>query len=149
MQLTFFLALIVLMVTAMSGTAKLSASETPDAVVRASAQVDQYRVFMYAASQYMQGYSAGSATLTWDSIKMANGVPPGARNVGMPLNWTVVASSDNTWVACTSMDERAAGIAQQLAIQNGVSMVTASLSGNSYLVVGNASDASKAGQCQL
>ncbi len=148
MQLTFFLALIVLMVTAMSSTERLRASETPDTVIGASAQVDQYRVFMYAASQYMQGYSAGSATLTWDSIKTANGVPPGARNVDMPLNWKVVVASDNTWVACTPMDERAAGIAQQLAIQNGASMVTTSLNGNSYLVVGSASDTSKAGQCQ-
>ena len=148
MQLTFFLALIVLVVAAMTNTAKLRAADAPEAVVSASAQVDQYRVFMYAAGQYMQGYSAGSATLTWDTIKTANTVPPGARNVSMPLNWKVVAASDNSWVACTPMDERAAGIAQQLAVQNGASMVTASVSGNNYLVVGSASDISKAGQCQ-
>ena len=146
MQLMFFLALIVMMVASLTNSVK--SNETPAQVVDASAQVDQYRVFMYAAAQYMQTYSAGSGTLTWDTIKTASAVPPAARNVSMPLNWKIVAASDNSWVACTQMDERAAGIAQQLAVQGGQGMVGTNLNGNNYLVVGQATDVSKANQCQ-
>lgn len=148
MQLAFFLALIVMMVVGLTGTVRMKEGAAPAAVAEASAQVDQYRVFMYAAAQYMQGYTAGSATYTWDTIKMAAAVPPASRNVGMPLNWKVVVASDNSWVACTPMDERAAGIAQQLAVQGGKDLIGTTVNGAEYLVLGSASDASKAGQCQ-
>lgn len=124
------------------------AIDAPPVVLDANTQVDRYRIFMFAAAQYMQTYSAGAATLTWDTIKTNNAVPPASRNVGMPLDWKIVAAADNSWVACTPMDARAIGIAQQLVIQGGLSLNTTQLNGNPYVVVGSASDIGKASSCQ-
>jgi hypothetical protein len=147
MQILLYLALGLILFAAATTTATQHLFETPKAVVSASAQVDQYRLFMYAASQYMQTYSAGAGTITWDTMKTVGTTPSGAKSTGMPAAWKVVAAADNSWVACTELDERAVGAIQQLAVRGGQALNNTLVNGNSFIVVGSAADTAKAIQC--
>lgn len=121
--------------------------DAPQAVADARVQVEQYRRFVYVANLYMQGYAGGAATIPWATLKTASGVPSGFLNAGMPANWKVVAAADNSWVACTAMDERAVAAVQRMAVDAGQNLIQTSASGNSYMVVGGASDTGKASLC--
>jgi hypothetical protein len=147
MQILFYVALGLVLFAAATTTALQRQFDTPKAVVAASAQVDQYRLFMFIASQYMRNYSAGAGTITWDTMKTIAGAPSGAKSVGMPATWKVVAAADNSWVACTELDERAIGAIQQLAVRGGQSLNKTLLNGNSFIVVGGLADTVKAIQC--
>ncbi len=147
MQILFYLAVGLVLFAAATTVAVQKQFDTPKAVVSASAQVDQYRLFMYVAGQYMQGYSGGAATIPWATLKTVDTVPPGAKGTGMPATWKVVAAADNSWVACTELDARSIGAIQQLAVQGGQSLNQTTLGGNSFIVVGSATDTGKASQC--
>lgn len=114
----------------MTGIAGLSLSysrvdhkaEQRDAV----AQVDQYRVFMAVADQYMATAGAVSVNtvITWETLRASKAAPPGARDVGMPGGWRIVQTPSSGWVACTEMDERSIGLLSQLAPRPSVSVGT-------------------------
>jgi hypothetical protein len=94
--------------------------DRPQAVISAKKQVDQYRVFMYAATQYMltQSNPASVRTVQWSTIRDADSTPPGSKSLSMPLGWRVIQSTNGTWVACTELDERAiAAVGQMVAAQ--------------------------------
>lgn len=147
MQILLYVALGLILFAAATTTAVQRQFDTPKAVVNASAQVDQYRLFMFVASQYMQTYSAGAGTVTWNTLKTVVTAPSGAKSIGMPATWKVVAAADNSWVACTDLDERAIGAIQQLAVRGGQSLNQTQLTGTSFIVVGSAADIAKAAQC--
>ena len=113
----------------------------------AGAQVDQYRLFLFVASQYMRTYSAGAATIHWDTLKTASGIPSGAQNALMPTSWRVVAAADNSWVACTELEPRAIGALEQLAVRGGTALQRTQVGSTHYAVLGGVSDVTKAGQC--
>lgn len=147
MQVLFYIALALVLAIAATTTAIQRQSDAPRAVVSASEQVDRYRLFMYVASTYMKGYSGGPGIVTWEMMKSIPTLPSGAKATGMPPSWKVIVSSDNTWVACTDLDERAIGAFQQLAVQTGQRLQQTQLAGHSFIVVGTADDTGKAAQC--
>lgn len=147
MQLIFYAAIGLILLSAVMTETVQRAFDTPKAVVSASAQVDQYRLFMYVASQYMRSYTAGAGTITWSTLKTVATAPSGAKNMNMPANWKVVAGSDNTWVACTELEPRAIGAIQQLAVQGGQTLNNTQIGGTSFVVIGSATDTGKAAQC--
>lgn len=144
--LVIFVVSLLLFLAGTTRNAQL-AVDAPQAALDARAQIDKYRTFMYVANLYMQGYSGGAATLTWSTLKTASGAPSGAVNAGMPASWKVVASADNSWVACTDVDERALGAVQQMAVAGGVNVFPGDVSGKNYFVVGTAADSGKASLC--
>lgn len=148
MQLLMILVIALMMFMAATTQNTQQAIDAPQAVAAARSQVDQYRVFMYVAGQYMKGYSGGAATIPWTTLRTASGVPSGAANAGMSGSWKVVAAADSSWVACTDMDERAVAAIQQLAVNNGLNLIQTASGGTSYMVVGGATDSGKAGQCK-
>jgi hypothetical protein len=147
MQLLYLIALATAMAASLTTLAYQQKYDRPAEVTQAVAQVNQYRMFMYVAAQYMKGYAGGAATIPWSSLKTVATAPSGAVNAGMPVNWKVVAASDNSWVACTPMDERALGMVQQLAVQGGLSLNSTQITGANYTVVGAATDIGKAASC--
>lgn len=89
----------------------------------AVADVDQYRVFIYVADQYMKTAPAVSVNTvrTWDELKSTSLTPVGARSGGMPYGWKVIQIPPKEWVACTEMDERSISLISQLAPRPSVS----------------------------
>jgi hypothetical protein len=148
MQMFIYVVAGLMIVASLLTVANQRTSDAPPAVVEAQAQVDRYRLFMYVAAQYMTTYSAGAATLTWSTLKTAPNIPSGAAGMQMPANWKVVVAADNSWVACTTLDERALGIVQQLATAHGAGLNPTQIASQQYVVVGTAADVSQAGQCQ-
>lgn len=141
------LVLSLLMLLAATTQNTQQAIDAPAAVVQARAQVDQYRLFMFVANLYMQGYSGGAATITWSTLKTAPGAPSGAVNGNVPATWKVVAAADNSWVACTDLDVRTVSVVQQMAVAGGQGLQQATVNGNDYRVVGSAADSGKASLC--
>lgn len=91
--------------------------DNPQAARDAAIQVDQYRMFMYVADQYMTQFppaAAGVVTVTWPTMAASTVAPPGAKTLTMPPSWRVVRAADLSWVACTDMDERSIGSLNQL-----------------------------------
>ena len=147
MQTLFYAALAFVVFAAVATPARIHDSDQPVAVANAMVQVNQYRMFMYVADQYMKTYSGGPGTLTWATLASVASAPSGALNVNMPAGWKVVVASDKSWVACTQIDERAIGAIQQLAVQAGKSLSQTQVATNSYVVVGATTDVTKASQC--
>lgn len=147
MQFLVIVVLSLLMFLAATTRNVQQAIDAPAAVAEARVQVEQYRMFVYVAGLYMQGYSGGAATIPWTTLRGASGVPSGVRNAGMPATWRVVAAADNSWVACTEMDERAVAAVQQMATLGGRDLIQASSGSTNYMVVGGAADTGKASQC--
>lgn len=147
MQLLVMIVFALLML--LYGTTQITqqAIDAPAAVAAARAQVDKYRQFMFVANLYMQGYSGGAATIPWPTLKTAPGAPSGAVNSNMPATWKVVAAADNSWVACTDLDERAVSGVQQLAGNSGQGLQAVIDRGKNFMVVGSASDSGKASLC--
>lgn len=123
------------------------AFDAPTSMIPVQAQVDQYRMFMYVADVYMSTYTGGAGTVTWVMMKDATGAPSGAKLASMPATWKVVVAADNTWVACTPMDERAMGVIQQLAAPAGKLLNQTQIASQNYVVIGDAADVGKASQC--
>lgn len=147
MQLLVMIVLSLMMMLAATGRSTQQAIDAPKAVATARAQLDQYQLFMYVATRYMQGYAGGAATIKWPTLKTASGVPSGALNAGMPASWKVVAAADNSWVACTVLDESTVAGVQALAASGGQSLIPATVSSTNYIVVGSAADSGKASLC--
>ena len=89
----------------------------------AGAEVDQYRLFMFVADQYMK--TAPPVTVntvrTWEGMKETPVAPTGARAGSMPGGWKVVQTPSAGWVACTEMNERSISMISQLAPRPSVS----------------------------
>lgn len=128
----------------MTGVAGLSMSysrvdhkaEQRDAVT----QVDQYRVFMAVADQYMAKASpvTVNTVISWDILRVSKAAPPGAREVGMPGSWRIVQTPASGWVACTEMDERSIGLLSQLAPRPSVSTGSTTVTAPGLVPVSNA-----------
>jgi len=123
------------------------AIDAPVAVAAARAQVEQYQLFMFVATLYMQDYSGGAGSIVWSTLKTARGAPSGAVGGNMPASWRVVVAADKSWVACTDLDERAVGIVQQLAANGGHGLQQVNVSASKFMVVGAPADSGKASQC--
>jgi hypothetical protein len=117
------------------------------AVAAARVQVDQYRMFMFMANEYMKTYSGGAGTVTWSALKTLPYAPSGTQNIAMPPDWKIMVDASNSWVACTPMDERAIGMIQQFTENRGVALNVTQIGNNSYIVVDTAGNTSKASQC--
>lgn len=148
MQLLLYVALGMMMVAALLTVTVQQKMDAPANVVTAETQVSQYRMFMYVAAQYMSTYTGGAATLTWSTLKTAATTPSGAVNTNMPANWKVVAAADNSWVACTELDDLSLNVLQQLAAPHGATLNKTKISARNYVVVGAATDIGKAAQCE-
>lgn len=147
MQLLAMIVLSLLIFVASTTSSVQQSIDQPVAVATARAQVDKYRVFMFVANLYMQNYTGGAATIGWTTLRTAPGAPSGAANSMMPSSWKVVAAADNTWVACTDLDERAVSAVQQLAVNGGLGLQQVSVNGTSMMVAGTAADSGKANLC--
>lgn len=147
MQFLVIAVLSLLMFLAATTRNTQQAIDAPQAVADARVQVEQYRMFVYVAAMYVQGYAGGAATVTWPTLKTASGVPSGLLNSGMPATWKVVIAADHSWVACTTMDERAVSAVQQLANTAGQGLIQTTSGSADYMVVGQAADAGKASLC--
>ena len=120
--------------------------DRPRATADASIQVEQYRMFMFVADQFMKTQSpAGAGTITVDWTTMANSsvAPPSTKLMAMPAGWRVVRAADLSWVTCTEMDERSIGALNQLlsagVIADGSSGFTAGDLQNASVQLSNAS----------
>jgi len=118
MQLLLAGALAILISLAMLGQSAALLSDQPVDAQIAVASVDQYRMFMYSAAQYMSQASLPAVTSTtpvpWSAIAASSLTPPGAAHTTMPANWHIVRNVDGTWQACTDMDERSIEAIEQL-----------------------------------
>lgn len=147
MYFIYVLIIAVAVFTSLTTKQRQAATDAPAAVASAASQVNQYRMFMYVAAQYMQTYSGGAATLKWAQLVTVATAPSGARNIVMPGNWKVIVAADNSWLACTQMDEAAVGMIQQFATAGSVSLTPTTISNSNYIVVGSQADVAKAKQC--
>lgn len=106
--------IIFLSATTLSDSAKVDHSQaSTDAVIA----VDQYRMFMFVADQFMKTRASAPPSVTtwsWEAMAQSSVAPPGARDLTMPHGWRVVQAVDGSWVACTEMDERPIGGLSQL-----------------------------------
>lgn len=85
--------------------------ENPLALRGARAQLDLYRSFAYAATQYVtvNPYPGGGVqTITWTTLAAAASTPGSMRLLAMPTSW-VVKRDLARWVICAEMDEAAVG----------------------------------------
>ncbi len=106
--------IIFLSATTLSSSAKVDHSAaSADAVIA----VDQYRMFIFVAAQYMRTIATpppSVTTVSWETMAQSSVAPPGSRDLKMPQGWRVVQAVDGSWVACTEMDERPIGGLSQL-----------------------------------
>lgn len=147
MKFMVLLALVVAMVTSITAASRWGKSDNPATVASAAQQVSQYRTFMYVANQFMSTYSGGAKTLYWSDIRNTPGAPSGTANGGMPTSWKIVVAADSTWVACTQMDERAAGMLQQMSAPRGLTLNPTKSQNTDYIVIGKPSDIPLSAQC--
>lgn len=106
--------IIFLSATTLSSSARVDHSVASTEAVIA---VDQYRMFLFVADQYMKTRTTPPSSVTtvpWETMAQSPVAPPGSRDLKMPLGWRVVQSVDGSWVACTEMDERPIGGLAQL-----------------------------------
>jgi hypothetical protein len=82
----------------------------------ARTELDRYRQFMFAADQFMRSGAApgGAGAVSWEQIKAAPSTPPGMRLAQVPASWRLVVAADGSWVACTTLSERAASAIGQM-----------------------------------
>ena len=80
-------------------------------------QLDQYRLFMFVADQYMRSAPPVTSVtaIRWSTLRASTGAPPAARATGMPNSWRVVQTPSAGWVACTEMEERSIAALGRLA----------------------------------
>jgi len=145
MKFIFLLAIVLAMFTSVTATYRWGNSDNPAPVASAVDQVNQYRTFMYVANQFMKTYSGGPKSLYWSDIRNAPGAPSGSG--AMPSSWKIVVAADSTWVACTQMDERAAGMLQQVSAPQGLKLNPTKIQNTDYIVIGQATDIPKSSQC--
>ncbi len=82
----------------------------------AAAQVEKLRIFAYGADEYMKSGPAAvtvDTSVPWSTIRSLSTLPESVRSTAMPDGWKIVRSADNSWVACTEMDEEAINAVQQ------------------------------------
>jgi hypothetical protein len=111
------IGLAMLMYLSLLTQSQQSSIDAPETTDEARALVDQYRVFMYVADQYMKVSAPtgpGIVTVDWATMSLSPVTPPATRAAPMPAGWRVVRAADMSWVACTEMTERAAGALGQL-----------------------------------
>jgi hypothetical protein len=125
----------------------LAKMDNPESVARVRAEIDQYRTFMFVATQYMSTYTSGAATIPWTTLQTLPEAPSGMKNLSMPTNWRVVIASTGIWVACTPMTDRALAVVQQIATESSLSLNLTTVSGSTMAVVGDTTDTSKASLC--
>lgn len=117
MQLLLVLALSGLVLFSSIAVKMMADIDAPEAAADALVQVDQYKVFMFVADQYMT-HSAptapGVVSIDWATLSSTPQTPPATRNMPMPAGWRVVRGPDMSWVACTRMGEQAASALGQL-----------------------------------
>jgi len=87
----------------------------------ASSEVDDYRLFLFAANAYMSNYQAGPADLYWADLSNSDALPAALKAHSFSALWRVVVLSDRTWVVCSPMGERAMGMQSQFMSAHGLS----------------------------
>ena len=147
MQLIIYGVMGLILFLAMTTVSTQQQLDAPPAVASARVQVDQYRTFMFMASEYMKTYSGGPGTVTWTTLKTLAYAPSGAQNISMPADWKIVVDANNSWVACTPMDERAIGMIQQFTESHGMALNPTQIGNKSYVVIDTAGNTSRASQC--
>lgn len=88
----------------------LSGATSSAPTLTAAAQVEKFRVFVYASHEYMKSSPPAvtvDTSVTWTTIRALATLPESVRLTQMPNGWKIVRSADNSWVACTEMDEAA------------------------------------------
>lgn len=71
-----------------------------------------YRMFVYAADQYIKNnpFSSESTTIiSWETIKNSPTTPPGMKNNNIPSNWVVKGNNQN-WVFCAELSDATIGL---------------------------------------
>jgi len=86
----------------------------------ASSEVDDYRLFLFAANAYMSSYQAGPAELFWADLTTANALPNALKAHSYSPLWRVLVSADRSWVVCSPMGERAMGMQSQFMSAHGL-----------------------------
>ena len=147
MPIILFIAIAAIMFNAMTLSARNQEMDAPKVVAEAAAEVNEYRMFMFLASQYMSTYSGSAGIVTWQSLITVPIAPSGVKNVSVPPTWRLVVSEDRSWVACTPMSERATGIVEQLAVAGGQTLNAITTADTNYIVVGSTADISKSALC--
>lgn len=132
---------------AVSQPDRFAKADNPEAIARVRVEVDQYRVFMFVATQYMASYTGGAATLPWTTLRAFPSAPSGTRHNGMPANWRIVVDSAGTWVACTPMSERALPVVQQLAAASATAATLISVGSKTMAYLGEAGESGNASVC--
>lgn len=91
--------------------------DSPQEHRQAMLEVDKYRAFMFVADQYMKNDPPAVTSITavnWDTLKTTPFAAPASRALTMPVNWKIVRRPDDTWVACTDLEERSVTAIGQL-----------------------------------
>lgn len=88
----------------------------PASLQQAQTELAKYRMFSYAANQYVAAHAyatAGIETITWAQIRVADTTPPGAQAVDVPSTW-MVRRDASRWALCAALDESTVAMMQQL-----------------------------------
>jgi hypothetical protein len=79
----------------------------------AASELDEYRLFLFAASSFMQSYAGQSGELFWSDLSNSNALPAALKAHSFSSLWKVMVLSDHTWVVCSPLGERALGMQSQ------------------------------------
>lgn len=86
----------------------------------AASEVDDYRLFLFAANQYMANFNGGAGELTWADLSNSDAMPAALRAHVYSSLWRVVVLPDGSWVVCSPMGERALGMQSQFMSAHGL-----------------------------
>lgn len=84
-------------------------ADVPPVLEMARDQVEMYRMFAYAADQYVKSTPAPSdaQVIRWDEIRAAGGLPPGMAQASMPDGWAITRTPQS-WAIFAEMDAASA-----------------------------------------
>ena len=95
----------------------------PSAVALASAEVDQWKTFLYIAQAFMQSSPTPLAgSFHWEDLRAQVMLPAALLNRPYPATWRLVVDASGRWLTCTPMSEAAIGMLAQWTTPAGVAM---------------------------
>lgn len=86
----------------------------------ASSEVDDYRLFLFAASAFMSNYKGGAGELYWADLSSSDALPDALKVHSFSQLWRVLVLTDRTWVVCSPLGERALGMQTQFMSAHGL-----------------------------
>ncbi len=99
------------------------AANRPSAVALASAEVDQWKTFLYIAQAFMQSSPPPlPGTFHWEALRDKVILPAALLARPYPATWSVVVDASGRWLTCTPMSEAAIGMLAQWTTPAGVAM---------------------------